>query len=102
MGAAAFIMAEFLRVPYIKVALAAVIPALLLLYGRHRYRCTLEPRGGLLGLPKRRLPRLWSLLKSKGHLLIPLFAIVYFLVGGYTPMKAAYYGVLTDCRILYI
>ncbi|WP_323720477.1 TRAP transporter permease [Acetomicrobium sp.] len=102
MGAAAFIMAEFLGVPYIKVALAAVIPALLY-YTAVMVQVHFEAtRLGLLGLPKERLPRLWSLLRSKGHLLIPLFAIIYFLVGGYTPMKAAYYGVLTTIAVSFI
>lgn len=102
MGAAAFIMAEFLGVPYIKVALAAVVPALLY-YAAVMVQVHLEAtRLGLLGLPKERLPQLWNLLKTKGHLLIPLFAIIYFLVGGYTPMKAAYYGILTTIAVSFI
>jgi TRAP transporter 4TM/12TM fusion protein len=102
MGAAAFIMAEFLGVPYIKVALAAVIPALLY-YAAVIIQVHLEAtRLGLLGLPKERLPELWKLLRAKGHLLIPLFAIIYFLVAGYTPMKAAYYGVLTTIAVSFI
>lgn len=102
MGAAAFIMAEFLGVPYIKVALAAIIPALLY-YAAVIIQVHLEAtRLGLLGLPKERLPELWKLLRAKGHLLIPLFAIIYFLVAGYTPMKAAYYGVLTTIAVSFI
>ncbi|GAB1426632.1 hypothetical protein MASR2M17_00580 [Aminivibrio sp.] len=51
-------------------------------------------RLGLQGLPREQLPNLWKLLRSKGHLLIPLIGIIYFLIGGYTPLKAAYNGIL--------
>lgn len=94
MGAAAFIMSQFMGVPYIEVALAAVVPALLY-YFAVMVQIHLEAtRLGLKGLPRDRLPRIWQLLREKGHLLIPLFGIVYFLIGGYTPLKAAYNGIL--------
>jgi len=102
MGAAAFIMAEFLGVPYIKVALAAIVPALLY-YFAVMVQVHLEAsRLGLMGLPKDRLPKLWDLLRRKGHLLIPLFGIVYFLLSGYTPLKAAYYGILITVGVSFL
>lgn len=102
MGAAAFIMAEFLGVPYIKVALAAIVPALLY-YFAVMVQVHLEAsRLGLRGLPREKLPRLWTLLKTKGHLLIPLIGIVYFLLSGYTPLKAAYYGILITVGVSYL
>ncbi len=102
MGAAAFIMAEFLGVPYIKVALAAIVPALLY-YFAVLIQVHLEAsRLGLKGLPRNRLPKLWTLLRTKGHLLLPLFGIVYFLLTGYTPLKAAYYGILITVAVSYL
>ncbi|MBN1332286.1 MAG: TRAP transporter permease [Synergistales bacterium] len=102
MGAAAFIMAEFLGVPYIKVALAAIVPALLY-YFAVMVQVHLEAsRLGLMGLPRDRLPNLWHLLRTKGHLLIPLFGIVYFLLSGYTPLKAAYYGILITVGVSFL
>lgn len=102
MGAAAFIMAEFLGVPYIKVALAAIVPALLY-YFAVMVQVHLEAsRLGLRGLPREKLPRLWTLLKTKGHLLVPLIGIVYFLLSGYTPLKAAYYGILITVGVSYL
>ncbi|GAB1400158.1 hypothetical protein MASR1M66_16120 [Aminivibrio sp.] len=94
MGAAAFIMAQFMGVPYLDVALAAIVPALLY-YFAVMVQVHLEAtRLGLQGLPREQLPNLWKLLRSKGHLLIPLIGIIYFLIGGYTPLKAAYNGIL--------
>ncbi|MDI9370170.1 MAG: TRAP transporter permease, partial [Synergistota bacterium] len=94
MGAAAFIMAQFMGVPYIHVALAAVVPALLYYFAviiQVHYEAN---RLGFKGLPREQLPPLFRLLRQKGHLLIPLIGIIYFLIGGYTPLKAAYNGIL--------
>ena len=94
MGAAAFIMAQFMGVPYLEVALAAIVPALLY-YFAVMVQVHLEAtRLGLQGLPREKLPKIWPLLRAKGHLLIPLIGIIYFLIGGYTPLKAAYNGIL--------
>jgi TRAP transporter 4TM/12TM fusion protein len=94
MGAAAFIMAEFLGVPYIQVAMAAIVPALLYYFAVIVQVHLEATRLGLKGLPREKLPKVWPLLKTKGHLLIPLVAIVYFLLAGFTPLKAAYNGIL--------
>jgi len=51
-------------------------------------------RLGFRGLPREQLPSVLRLLRQKGHLLIPLIGIVYFLIGGFTPLKAAYNGIL--------
>lgn len=96
MGAAAFIMAQILGVPYIEVAIAAVVPALLYYFAVmvqvHFEACRL----GLRGIPWKQLPPLGPLLKTKGFLLIPLIAIIYFLLAGYTPLKAAFNGILVS------
>ena len=95
MGAGAFIMAQFLGTSYTVVAIAAIVPALLY-YAAVIVQVHLEAqRLGLRGLPRERLPNLWRLLKARGFLLLPLVAIVYFLVAGYTPLMAAFYGILT-------
>ncbi|MDD2351501.1 MAG: hypothetical protein AGIKBDMD_00743 [Synergistaceae bacterium] len=96
MGAGAFIMAQFLGVPYIEVALAAVVPALLYYFAvmvQVHFEAT---RLGLKGIPWAQLPPLWPLLKSKGFLLIPLIAIIYFLLAGFTPLRAAFNGILVS------
>lgn len=102
MGAGAFIMAQFLGVPYIQVALAAVVPALLYYFAvmvQVHFEAT---RLGLKGIPWAQLPPLWPLLKSKGFLLIPLIAIIYFLIAGYTPLRAAFNGILVSFVLSWI
>ncbi len=94
MGAGAFIMAQFLGVPYTTVAIAAIIPAVLY-YGAVMVQVHFEAqRLGLKGLPREQLPSLWYLLRTKGFLLIPLVGIIYLLLAGFTPLKAAFYGIL--------
>ena len=96
MGAAAFIIAEFLGIPYISVVFAALIPAFLyymgVLFGVHFEACRL----GLKGLPKERLPRTWQVLKKGGHFLIPIAVLIYYLgVLQYTPIRSGFYAIVT-------
>jgi len=89
MGAAAFLMAEFVGVPYIDVVKAAAIPALLYFTGVWLGVHFEAKRKKLKGIPRAELPNPLTLLKERGHLAIPLVVIVYLLVSGYTPMRAA-------------
>jgi TRAP transporter 4TM/12TM fusion protein len=89
MGAAAFLMAEFVGVPYIEVVKAAVIPALLYYTGVWLGVHYEAKRCGLKGTPRDQLPKFKALFMEKGHLAIPLVVIVYLLVTGYTPTRAA-------------
>jgi TRAP transporter 4TM/12TM fusion protein len=94
MGAAAFIMSEFLNIPYGKIALAAAIPAVLYFTGIFITVHLEAKKAGLLGLPKDRLPNWIRLLKQKWFLAAPIFGIIYLLVSGYTPMLAAFYAII--------
>ena len=89
MGAAAFLMAEFVGVPYIDIVKAAVVPALLYFSGVWLGVHFEAKRSKLKGIPREQLPQFFTLLKERGHLALPLIIIVYLLVSGYTPMRAA-------------
>lgn len=93
MGAAAFLMAEFVGVPYIEVVKAAVIPALLYYTGIWVGVHFEAKKNGLRGIPRDQLPKPLILFRERGHLAIPLAAIIYLLVSGYTPMKAALWAI---------
>lgn len=94
MGAAAFIMAEFIGVPYITIAIAAVLPALLYYLAVFVMIHMEALRLNLKGLPKESLPKVKDVFLFGGHLLIPIFVIAYMLLQGYTPLKAAFYSIL--------
>lgn len=89
MGAAAFLMAEFVGLPYIDIVAAAVIPAMLYFAGLWLGVHLEAKRTNLKGIPREQLPKAWVLFKERGHLAIPLVVIVYLLVSGFTPMRAA-------------
>lgn len=89
MGAAAFVMAEFIGIEYIKIAIAAVLPAVLYYLAVGIMVHMEAVRLGLKGLPRERLPNVWKVLSEGWHLLIPVVGIVVLLVRGYTPLRAA-------------
>ena len=89
MGAAAFLMAEFVGVPYIDIVKAAIVPAFLYFAGIWLGVHFEAKRGNLKGIPRNQLPKIGTILRERGHLALPLIVIVYLLVSGYTPMRAA-------------
>jgi TRAP transporter 4TM/12TM fusion protein len=93
MGAAAFLMAEFIRIPYVEVVKAAAIPAFLYFTGIMLGVHFEAKKQGLRGLSKDELPKIGKLLMDKGHLALPLIAIVWLLVSGRTPMRAALWAI---------
>jgi len=102
MGAAAFLMAEFTGIPYVTIIAAALIPSLLYYFGVWTGVHLEAKRLGLRGLNRDELPRIKSILLERGHLFLPLLAIVYLLVSGRTPMKAALYAIVLSivCAML--
>ncbi len=94
MGAAAFLMAEFVGVPYVEIVKAAVIPAALYFTGVWLGVHFEAKRKGLKGIPREELPKAWDIFRERGHLALPLVVIVYLLVSGYTPMRAALFAIV--------
>ena len=94
MGVAAFIMADMLAVPYMRVATAAIIPAFLYFFAAGAMIHFRASREGHRGLSKEELPRLFPLLFRRGYLLLPVAVLIYFLFAGYTPTYAAVYSIL--------
>jgi TRAP transporter 4TM/12TM fusion protein len=94
MGAAAFLMAEFTGTPYAHVALAATIPALLFFTGIWIMVHFEAKRLGLRGMRPDELPKTRVVMRRL-YMLLPILAIIGFLMSGMTPMRAAIYGILT-------
>ena len=76
MGAAAFLMADYVQIPYGQIALKAVLPALLYFTGIFISVHLEAKKLGLKGIPKEQLPKMLPLLK-KSYLLLPLILLVY-------------------------
>ncbi len=101
MGAAAFIMAETIGVPFSDIAIAAAIPAILY-FGSAFWMVHLEAgKHNLVGLPKDQCPSVLRALKESWYLILPLAALVYLLFSGFTPLFAGVIGIaLTIALIL--
>ena len=85
MGAAAFLMVEYVTMPdvvvnYGYIALRAILPAALYFAGIFMMVHLEARKNGLTGIPRERLPKFWPLFLRKGFLLLPLVALVYFLM----------------------
>src|SRR5690625_4368764 len=94
MGAAAFIMMEYLGVSYGVIMATAVIPAALYFTGIFIGTHFEAKKLGIIGLPKSRLPDLKEQMLRYGYMLIPLFVIIGTVMIGYTPQRAAIYGII--------
>ncbi len=96
MGAAAFVMAEFLHVAYLQVVVWAIIPALLYYVACFAAVHFQAKRQGLKGLSREECPRLWQVLGQRGHLFLPIVIIlVIMFTGSSAPMAAL--GATASC-----
>jgi TRAP transporter 4TM/12TM fusion protein len=95
MGAVAFVMAEFLAVPYLQITIWAIVPAALyylsVFFAVHfeakRYR--------LAGIPEDELPKLWQVMLIRGQMFIPMFVILIGLIMGYSAPLCALWAALS-------
>ena len=94
MGAAAFMMAEFLNVKYSTVAAAAILPAVLYYISAILVVDSISVKEHLLGLPRNELPSVKSVMKERGLMGLPILMIIVVILMGWSPMKAAFWATL--------
>jgi TRAP transporter 4TM/12TM fusion protein len=100
MGAVAFIMAETINVPFVEIAKAALIPAILY-FGSVFWMVHLEAkRSNLKGLPKDQCPSAFGAVKESWYLLIPLLVLVYLLFSGRTPLFSGMVGLALTAIVI--
>lgn len=96
MGAGAFLMAEFVRIPYGEIVIAAILPAFLYFLSVYLIVDLEAAKQGLKGLKSEELPSALAVLKQWGHLLLPIAVLVYMLaVENVSPIRAALYSMGT-------
>jgi TRAP transporter 4TM/12TM fusion protein len=93
MGAAAFLMIEFLGLPYTTIILAAVVPAFMHFFGVLMQVHFEAKRNGLRGLRPDEMPDLRAAFRRDWPTVIPLVALIWILIAGYTPYLAAFWGI---------
>jgi TRAP transporter 4TM/12TM fusion protein len=95
MGAAAFVMAEFLAVPYAQIAVWAIIPAFLYYLSVFSAVHFEAKRYKLAGLPAAELPRFGSVMLTRGHLFLPIALVLFGLIQGYSAPLCALVGAMS-------
>jgi TRAP transporter 4TM/12TM fusion protein len=99
MGAAAFLMIEFLNMPYATIIIAAIVPAFMHFFG---VLCQVHfeaKKSGMRGLEPSEIPRLRDVIARDWPTLAPLVALIVVLFSGYTPYLAAFWGI-TGCMLI--
>ncbi|MBT8410948.1 MAG: TRAP transporter fused permease subunit [Octadecabacter sp.] len=95
MGAGAFLMSEFTRVPYVDIVLISIFPAVLYFGTVYLLVHIAAVKQGMTGLAAEDLPSTRKVLAEGWHFLLPLVALVALLVAGYSPMRVGFYAILS-------
>ena len=93
MGAAAFVLAEFLEIPYSTVVIAAAVPAAMHYIGVMSIVHFKAKKLGLKGLSPEQIPQFIQVIKKGWMTAIPLLVLIYILFSGYSPHMAAFWGI---------
>jgi TRAP transporter 4TM/12TM fusion protein len=94
MGAAAFVMAEYLRIPYLSICKAALLPAILYYLSIFSIVHFYSLKMNIQGLPKNEIPSIKDILRKKWIFLVPLFVLILTLTLDYSPRIAVLYTIL--------
>jgi len=103
MGAAAFIIAEYLSIPYLDVVKAAAIPAFVSYFALFYITHLEASKLGMRGLPKADIPRFAAVMKTGFYYLIPLVALMYeLIIMRHTPKLAAFNAIMVLMVIIVV
>ncbi|MGQ0545367.1 MAG: TRAP transporter permease [Betaproteobacteria bacterium] len=95
MGAAAFVMAEFLAVPYAQITVWAILPAFLYYLAVFSAVHFEAKRYKLAGVPASELPAFGQVMLVRGHLFVPILIVLIGLIEGYSAPLCALWGALS-------
>jgi len=94
MGAAAFIMVEYLGIPYRTIALAALMPSVIYYIALFMIVHLKAVKKGLKGIDVDQIS-VKQIMKERGLSLISIIVLIVMLIMGYSPMRAALFGIVT-------
>ncbi len=95
MGAGAFLMSEFTRVPYVDIVLVSIFPAFLYFGAVYLLVHIAAVKQGMTGLSAEELPSVRKVMVDGWHFMLPLVALVWLLVAGYSPMRVGFYAIVS-------
>ena len=95
MGAGAFLMSEFTRVPYLEIVMVSIFPAFLYFGAVYLMVHIAAVKSGMQGLTDAELPSVRAVLADGWHFLFPILALIGLLMAGYSPMRVGFYAILS-------
>jgi TRAP transporter 4TM/12TM fusion protein len=99
MGAGAFIMAEFISTPYLKIALAATIPALLYYLGVTTSVHFGARKDNLARIPRELIPSIRKTLPKSAPLFVPVILLIYMMMAGWDPTTSVFWATMTSAAL---
>ncbi len=95
MGAAAFVMIDYLNISYAQLVVHAIVPAILFFFSVLMIVHVRSVKRGFKPIPKSEIPNLWDEIKARGHMMLPIVVLVALLIQQYGIMYVAFFSVLT-------
>ncbi|MDT8894641.1 TRAP transporter permease [Halomonas sp. I1] len=95
MGAGAFLIAEYTRMPYLDVVKVSILPAVMYFATVYLFVHIIALKQGMQGMSKDELPQMRDVMGAGWHFLLPLAVLVWLLVMNLSPMRVGYYAILT-------
>ncbi len=102
MGSSAFIMAEYLNMPYSFVAAGAILPALLYYAAVYMQVHLRAKKEGLVGIPRNRLPAVKLVVLQYGHLVVPIIILVTMMLMKFTVLFSAFFSIIAVVLLSYL
>ncbi|MDW7748312.1 TRAP transporter fused permease subunit [Halomonas sp.] len=95
MGAGAFLIAEYTRMPYLEVVKVSILPAIMYFATVYLFVHIIALKQGMQGMARSELPQMRDVMGAGWHFLLPLLVLVWLLVMNMSPMRVGYYAILT-------
>ncbi|MGM0700903.1 MAG: TRAP transporter permease [Pseudomonadota bacterium] len=95
MGAGAFLIAEYTRMPYLEVVKVSILPAIMYFGVVYLFVHIIALKQGMQGMSRAELPQMRDVMRDGWHFLLPLAVLVWLLVMNMSPMRVGYYAILT-------
>jgi TRAP transporter 4TM/12TM fusion protein len=99
MGAGAFIMAEFISTPYLKIALAATVPAILYYLGVLASVHFIARKDSLEKIPRELIPSVRKTLPKSASLFVPVVLLIYLMTSGWDPTTSVFWATVASAAL---
>ena len=95
MGAGAFLIAEFTRVPYVDIVKMSILPAILYFSIVYLFVDIIAAKRGMKGMRSQDLPKAGEVMRQGWHYLVPLAVLVYFLLRNISPERVGFIAIIS-------